>query len=428
MDRASQPDFNRELCHGCRVNSRRRPLTHAGGQATLRGESVYAEPLRLAMEAQGELSDERSIHGFHSHAGRMHPGIARVLLRELSVGTRGTVLDPFCGCGTTMVEAQAAGWRSLGNDLDPVAIAVARVKTQRRDAAARERFAQLVQKIGTASELRVRERKQVHADLPNEELAWYDMHVVKELAGLLEEIREVSHEQDRLALEMVFSAIVVKFSRQKSDTRAQRVDKRLRKGLASEFFVRKGLELAAGWKALMADTESSTPSARFVQADMRGLSGVLGGIFRCELVLCSPPYAGTFDYLDHHARRRAWLGMSARSLRRGELGARRHFSGVGPSREGKPRAEHWREQVSAMLASVASVLREDGLAAFVVGDGAIEGKIEDASALLEDLAPQHELQFLAAASQTRPEFVESYVQGDGRGRNEHLVLLRKAAS
>ena len=39
------------------------------------------------------------------------------------------LVDPFCGSGTVLVEARAAGLRAIGVDLNPLAVLVARAKT-----------------------------------------------------------------------------------------------------------------------------------------------------------------------------------------------------------------------------------------------------------------------------------------------------------
>ena len=41
------------------------------------------------------------------------------------------VLDPFCGCGTTLLAARLTGHRSLGTDIHPVAVALSRAKLAR---------------------------------------------------------------------------------------------------------------------------------------------------------------------------------------------------------------------------------------------------------------------------------------------------------
>jgi|WetSurMetagenome_2_1015567.scaffolds.fasta_scaffold24557_2 hypothetical protein len=49
-------------------------------------------------------------------------------------------LDPFCGCGTTLLESARQGVHSYGVDLNPLATFVAKVKTRRYTGSDRDRF------------------------------------------------------------------------------------------------------------------------------------------------------------------------------------------------------------------------------------------------------------------------------------------------
>nr|WP_255216523.1 hypothetical protein [Pseudenhygromyxa sp. WMMC2535] len=356
---------------------------------------------------------DRLTHGFHAYPARMHPAVARVLLEQLHPGRRAEVLDPFCGSGTVAVEAMVAGWRSMSGDLDPLALRLARVKTDRRDAKSRARFLSTLEAVAAASTRRVRQRVDVRAALSAEERSWYEVHVLKELAGLLEEIRAVADERDRAALEMVFSAIVVKFSRQRSETAERASNKRIRKGLVTEFFLRKGRELAERWAALEQALPAKGSRPRFIQSDARRLPQTLSGEFRCDLVLCSPPYGGTYDYARHHARRHAWLGIRPRQLRAQEIGARRDLS------RGEGAAARWDRQMLETLEALHTLMRDDAVAIFLVGDAEVGGRRVEADRQLERLAPKAELSFLAAASSPRPDW------RGGRERREHLVALRR---
>ena len=43
-----------------------------------------------------------------------------------------------------------------------------------------------------------------------------------------------------------------------------------------------------------------------------------------DRIVTSPPYLGTYDYVDHHVRRYPWLGIDPTPIERGEMAARRH--------------------------------------------------------------------------------------------------------
>jgi len=72
---------------------------------------------------------EHPIHSMCSYLGGYPPRVPRELI-DRWVGPRATVLDPFCGSGTTLVEATLQGRRSIGIDLNPLAVALSRAKLQ----------------------------------------------------------------------------------------------------------------------------------------------------------------------------------------------------------------------------------------------------------------------------------------------------------
>jgi len=72
-------------------------------------------------------------HGMHKFAGKFIPNIPRFLMREaLPQGDR-VIMDPFCGSGTTLVEAALEGRRFIGLDIDPLAVLISTAKTQLLD-------------------------------------------------------------------------------------------------------------------------------------------------------------------------------------------------------------------------------------------------------------------------------------------------------
>src|SRR3989442_14454597 len=70
-------------------------------------------------------------HGMHRFPGKFIPNIPRFLLRTVLNRRKGhTVWDPFCGSGTTLVEAALEGRPFVGLDIDPLAVMIATAKTK----------------------------------------------------------------------------------------------------------------------------------------------------------------------------------------------------------------------------------------------------------------------------------------------------------
>lgn len=69
-------------------------------------------------------------HGFHKYPAKFIPQIPGWAIRRY-LGEKGKslVLDPFSGSGTTLVEAALTGNSSIGVDIDPLSVLIAKVKT-----------------------------------------------------------------------------------------------------------------------------------------------------------------------------------------------------------------------------------------------------------------------------------------------------------
>ncbi len=67
-------------------------------------------------------------HCFHNYPAMMIPQIAEKLIEEF--GKNASLLfDPYCGTGTSLVEANIKGINAVGTDLNPLARLIAKAKT-----------------------------------------------------------------------------------------------------------------------------------------------------------------------------------------------------------------------------------------------------------------------------------------------------------
>ena len=84
-----------------------------------------------------DLSFERektsyATHNLHAFAAKFPPQIPRLFIQKLTTPGE-LVLDPMVGSGTTVVEALLANRKSIGVDLDPLAVLLAYTKTAKID-------------------------------------------------------------------------------------------------------------------------------------------------------------------------------------------------------------------------------------------------------------------------------------------------------
>lgn len=75
-----------------------------------------------------ERERTKHVHRLHPYLGKYVPQLVEVFLRKfLSRGQ--TVLDPFCGSGTTLVQANELGMNSIGCDISAFNVLLCKVKT-----------------------------------------------------------------------------------------------------------------------------------------------------------------------------------------------------------------------------------------------------------------------------------------------------------
>ena len=95
-------------------------------QAALRGlprELADTRPSRNQM-----FSEDRPIHDWYRFVLSFPPHLVREYATRFQLGSADTVLDPFCGTGTTMVEAKKLGIESVGIEAVPMSAFAARTK------------------------------------------------------------------------------------------------------------------------------------------------------------------------------------------------------------------------------------------------------------------------------------------------------------
>src|SRR5258708_31266 len=73
--------------------------------------------------------EDLPIHGWYRFVLSYPPHLVRQYMTAFGLTKSDLLLDPFCGTGTTLVEARKHGLPSVGGDAHPFAALVSRVKT-----------------------------------------------------------------------------------------------------------------------------------------------------------------------------------------------------------------------------------------------------------------------------------------------------------
>lgn len=400
----------------------RRALSHVGGKVETKGPDAHgSEVLAHAFSVRAdESATMRHVHGFHSYPARMHPETAARLVEGLSKAGD-TVLDPFCGSGTVIVEAHRLGRRALGIDANPLAVELTRLKTLglgTRESASLVATAEQIAE--DADSRRLAKAKPLRLYGP-EDRELFDTHVLLELDSLTHGIDALPRGEMKRALLLVISSLLTKVSKQPGDTTARTAPRRLRSGFTIELFVKKTAELVrrlGEYQALVADKRVEVKAA---PGDARHLGKVRAN--SVQLVATSPPYPGVYDYFSHHATRLRWLDLESERFERFEIGARRHTQ----KRTFESALGLWKSDFGACIREMARVLAPGGAAALVIADSALGGRAFRADDVTAELAEAAGLELRACASQARPHFhLPTQAAFRGAPRREHLILLGKS--
>jgi SAM-dependent methyltransferase len=409
--------------------AKRRSLSNIGGAIDTAGDPRGAKLLARALDVAPARApgtkrieddpDRVHVHGFHAYPARMHPATAARLVHGFT--RRGaTVLDPFCGSGTVLVEALLAGCSAVGTELNPLAVRLATLKTRPHTDAELDRLALAARAAAAFADARRKARAGATRRYAAEDVALFDPHVLLELDGLRAGIAEARPEQARDDLGLVLSAVLVKVSKKQGDTSEHLGPRRLAGGYTARLFVRKAEELVQRLRAFARELPVPRPDARVLLDDATRLTKVADASI--DAIITSPPYVATYDYLAHHALRMRWLGLDAEPLERGEIGARRRFAALRP-REAR---EAWGRELLALLRAAARALRRGGPIVLLMADSAVGTEALRADEIVESLASAAHLRPVARASQRRPHFHTPTAAAFRRTpRAEHALLLER---
>ena len=100
-----------------------------------RDTNIHGLNLNWAEADLPEKDRTKHVHRLHPYLGKFIPQLVEIFLRKFRPGM---VYDPFCGSGTTLVEASVLGVDSVGTDISAFNVLLTGVKTKRVDVDALE--------------------------------------------------------------------------------------------------------------------------------------------------------------------------------------------------------------------------------------------------------------------------------------------------
>lgn len=283
---------------------------------------------------------ERYTHLLHPYPAKLLPQIPYFFLRSslASGGSEQTVVDPFCGSGTVLLEAVLCGHQAIGADTNPLARLISKVKiTPVSDSS----ILAALNVVNAA----VPKIRQAEAPPVVNLATWFQKDTIIELAKLRLAIKEVKAKGAREFLQLCLSVCVRKLSL--ADPRLSvpvRINASRKKKYGPHYrqlkahleqigrvsaiarFNETVVRNAARMKSFREATPATPRATIFDDARILDHHVPPSSV---DLIITSPPYAGAQKYIRTSSLSLGWLDFAyegeLRALERKTIG-REHFS------------------------------------------------------------------------------------------------------
>lgn len=373
-------------------------------------------------------------HDFHRYSSKFIPQIARNLI-EIFSNPGETVLDVFLGSGTTCVEAELLGRKSIGVDLNPVAYLIAKVKnTPIEDRVLDKNVKELLDKIRNKIAI-LREKEDSNLKLfssthekivvnqpifPNIE-KWFQPQVLKELSIIKDCVNEIEINEIRLFFVCAFSAILRSVSNAHSCYGNLMINKQ--KGLVGntfETFERQILLMIEGMKSFNKQVKKAT--SHIYCSDSRHLSFIDSNSI--DLIVTHPPYISAVPYAEYQKLSLNWLKecfanvfdnkcteyLNPRTLDKEIIGGQRSKMNV---------IDRFMDSMELVFEEMYRVLKRGKYCCVVIGHPTVRGKIVELS---DDL--------VRLATKTGFDHFYTITRGNhrttmGKMKKEYILILKK---
>lgn len=243
-------------------------------------------------------------HGLHEYTGKFYPQLVSSIFSLLDLDAGDTVMDPFCGSGTTLYQGRLESLNTVGIDINPFSVYLSRAKvgTFDIDVEAMKDFS-FSRETLTSDEYALPE--------PDYLDNWFEDPVINQVRGLHNQISDVSDDQVRQLLFITLSDLLRSISHQDEDQiRVRRADEIPEEVDVYEMFeeqFNKNIERVEDTQEFQSkfDLDEDTV-VKQVDATKMAEEDSLPEV---DHMICSPPYATGLPYVDTYRLSLFTLGL-----------------------------------------------------------------------------------------------------------------------
>ncbi len=326
-------------------------------------ERLLSRLKRIDWDFCGTFS-ESPFSTIHWHPARFVSQLPAAFIGVLSEPGQ-TVLDPFMGSGTTLVEAQRLGLRSIGIDIGYISCLIARAKTCSLPSVT---IKAVLNDLLFDAVRAVKSRSQ-NSPVPKGVQAdkWYTKRVQKDLSRIWRLVTSY-HGVDRILSEAAFSATLLPVCRETRhwgyvcDNSTPKSD---HEGNVLEHYCKTLNALKRAYEERDSDMSSRSgqrvkiEKAKVIAGDCKEVLKSVPGQ-SVDIVVTSPPYFGVSDYIKSQRLSMEWFGYSVEPLRQKEIGAR-------SKRHRKRALDEYIQEIHEALSGIRACLKPGGALILIVG-------------------------------------------------------------
>jgi len=314
----------------------------------------------------------------------------------------------MCGCGTTLVEAFLNNRNAIGNDLNPLAALITKVKITLIDESEFKYFNGKLALMKRYLDLDYKDVEEKINNLPNRKLSRiFNRVVISKLESIREtllEIKEEGHNDlfdfGRVALSATIWSLVENGSRIEVD----------------DLFLKK-VKYMQNEMIKMSKIIKNIPKVRVICGDARKLEVETNSI---DLIVTSPPYVNALDYYRLHMYNMLWLGMDFDLFRKHEIGGHSHFI----MNRFRLLSEYLGDMLRSMI-EMNRVLKKDKLCVIVVGNSSLEYELIESYKFFAEMGEKIGFKPIKTFFRNIDKS-KKYTSADiGKIDNEYILIMQK---